>query len=406
MRSVLRFLASGLLAGLCVAAVSAQAIQTGGITGVVTDKNGALVAGATVAVVNEKTGDTERTATTGDDGGFSVTLLSPGAYRLEISAANFKKSNIAGVRVETTKTTRQDVTLEPGNIRETVNIEAAPSLINPSSATTGQGLDSQTLKSLPLASPNFLFLLSLSTGVTGEPTDVRSAGRGTADVTVNGQRTSNNSVSLQGINVNDFNLAHFDTVPLPNPNTLQEMKVSTSLYDASQGSKGGGALGLVIKSGERNFHWEGYWSHRNDALNANEWFFNHDKKPRGRLLQNVVGGSVSGPLPKLGGFWFFNLQAVRARNGIDPNGSSLRPTIQAFPRNADGTTSAALIAPAFGLTAAQIDPIAINVLNLKSDIFGSSFLIPRPGGGGCGGTSATISGTFNCTISGIAPIKD
>jgi hypothetical protein len=87
-----------------------------------------------------------------------------------------------------------------------------------------------------LASPNFLFLLSLSSGVSGEPTDVRTAGRGSADVSVNGQRTSNNSVSLNGINVNDFNLAHFDTVPLPNPNTLQEMKVATSLYDATQGS--------------------------------------------------------------------------------------------------------------------------------------------------------------------------
>jgi hypothetical protein len=183
------------------------------------------------------------------------------------------------------------------------------------------------------------------------------------------------------------------------------MKVATSLYDASQGSKGGGALGLVIKSGEKNFHWEGYWSHRNDALNANEWFFNHDGKKRGRLLQNVVGGSVSGPLPKLGGFWFFNIQAVRARNGIDPNGSSLRPTIQAFPRNPDGTTSAALIAPAFGLTAAQIDPIAINILNLKSSIFGTQFAVPRPGESGCGGTGATISGTFNCTISRIAPIN-
>jgi len=79
------------------------------------------------------------------------------------------------------------VTLEAGNIQETVNVEATPSLINPSSATTGQALDAQTLRSLPLASPNFLFLLNLSTGVTGEPTDVRTAGRGSADVTVNGQ---------------------------------------------------------------------------------------------------------------------------------------------------------------------------------------------------------------------------
>ena len=247
-----------------------------------------------------------------------MTLLPPGRYRLEISASNFKKANVANVEVRITETTRQNVALEAGRIEEVVQVEATPSLINPSSATTGQALDGQTLRTLPLASPNFLFLLNLSTGVTGEPTDVRSAGRGTADVTVNGQRTSNNSVSLQGINVNDFNLAHFDTVPLPNPNTLQEMKVATSLYDASQGSKGGGALGLVIKSGEKDFHWEAYWSHRNDALNANEFFFNRQGKQRGRLLQNVFGGDASGPLPKLGGFWFFNYQGVRARNGIDP----------------------------------------------------------------------------------------
>jgi hypothetical protein len=413
MRIVIRFLASGLLVGLCAVLVSGQAIQTGGITGVVTDKNGALVAGATVSVVSNATGKAERTVTTGDDGGFSVTLLPPGMYRLEISAANFKKAVITDVQVRITETTRQDASLEPGNISETVNVEATPTLINPSNATTGQALDGQTLRSLPLASPNFLFLLNLSSGVSGEPTDVRAAGRGTADVTVNGQRTSNNSVSLQGINVNDFNLAHFDTVPLPNPNTLAEMKVATSLYDASQGSKGGGALGLVIKSGEKNFHWEAYWSHRNDALNANEFFFNRQGKRRGRLLQNVFGGDGSGPVPKLGGFWFFNYQGVRARNGIDPTGSVTTPTIPTFPRNADGTTSAALLAggtypgQVVGLTAAQIDPVAVNILNLKSSIYGGAFAIPRPGQAGCSNpTVGATQTTFTCTINGIAPITD
>jgi carboxypeptidase family protein/TonB-dependent receptor-like protein len=413
MRSVLRFLSSGLLVGLCLAVVSGQAIQTGGITGTVTDKNGALVTGATVKVISDATGKAERTSVTSDDGGFTFTFLPPGRYKLEVSAANFKKAVVADVQVRITETTRQDVSLEPGNISETVNVEATPTLINPSSATTGQALDGQTLRSLPLASPNFLFLLNLSSGVSGEPTDVRSAGRGTADVTVNGQRTSNNSVSLQGINVNDFNLAHFDTVPLPNPNTLQEMKVATSLYDASQGSKGGGALGLVIKSGEKNFHWEGYWSHRNDALNANEFFFNRQGKKRGRLLQNVFGGDGSGPVPKLGGFWFFNYQGVRARNGIDPTGSVTTPTIPTFPRNPDGTTSAALLAggtypgQTVGLTAAQIDPVAVNILNLRSNIYGGAFLIPRPGQGGC--SNPTVGGTqttFTCTFNGIAPIKD
>jgi hypothetical protein len=217
MRSVLRFPASGLLLGLLCVLVAAQAIQTGGITGVVSDKTGAVVAGATVEVISEATGKSVRSLTTDSDGGFSVTLLPPGRYRLEISASNFKKANVANVEVRITETTRQNVGLEAGRIEEVVQVEATPSLINPSSATTGQALDGQTLRTLPLASPNFLFLLNLSTGVTGEPTDVRSAGRGTADVTVNGQRTSNNSVSLQGINVNDFNLAHFDTVPLAQP---------------------------------------------------------------------------------------------------------------------------------------------------------------------------------------------
>jgi hypothetical protein len=414
MRSLLRFLASGLILSLLlVASAFSQAIQTGGITGIVSDQSGGLVKGATVDIVSESTGQSVRSVTTGDEGSFSVNLLASGSYRVEVTAANFKKAVVGGVQVRTTENTRQDINLQAGRIEETVNIEATPTLINSENATTGQPLDAATLRALPLASPNFLFLLSLSSGVTGEPTDVRSAGRGTADVVVNGQRTSNNSVSLEGINVNDFNLAHFDTVPLPNPATLQEMKVSTSLYDASQGSKGGGALGLVIKSGQKDFHWEGYWQHRNDALNANEWFRNaqpslHGK--RARLLQNVFGGSGSGPVPKVGGFWFFNFQGVRARNGLDPNGSALSPTIQKFPTNADGSTTAALIAPAFGLTTAQIDPVAINILNAKSTIYGGQFLVPRFGQGGCGsvlaGVTGTNPGTFSCQFSAVAPIAD
>ncbi len=313
---------------------------------------------------------------------------------------------MSGVAVRITETVRQDVTLETGRIEETVNVEATPTLINTESAITGQSLEGQTIRSLPLASPNFLFLLSLSTGVTGEPADVRTAGRGTADVSVNGQRTTNNSVTLNGINVNDFNLAHFDTVPLPNPNTLQEMKVATSLYDASQGSKGGGSLGLVTKTGSKDFHWDLYWQHRNDALNANEFFFNKNGAKRGRLLQNVFGGSASGPIPKVGGFWFFNYQGVRARNGIDPLGSSTNPVVQAFPTNADGSTSAALLAPAFGLTPAQIDPVAVNILNIQDTRFNGRFLVPRVGQGGCGTVTGGVTGTFNCSFSTVGPFRD
>ena len=188
MRSVLRLLASGvILSFLLVASAYSQAIQTGGISGVVSDQSGGLVKGATVDIISEATGSSVRSVITGDEGTYTATLLPPGVYRVEVTSANFKKAVIGGVQVRTTQTTRQDVSLQAGRIEETVNVEATPTLINAESATTGQPIDAQTLKSLPLASPNFLFLLSLSSGVTGEPTDVRSAGRGTADVTVNGQ---------------------------------------------------------------------------------------------------------------------------------------------------------------------------------------------------------------------------
>jgi hypothetical protein len=417
MRSVLRLLASGLiLSFLFVASAYSQGTQTGGITGVVSDPHGGVVSGATVDIISESTGKSLRTVTTRGDGGFSATLLPPGKYSLEITAANFKKAIVTGVEVRINDTTRQDVALELGKIEETVNVEASPSLINPASAQTGQPLDSQTITRLPLASPNILFLLSLSSGTGSEPVDVRSAGRGNVDVNVNGQRTSNNSVTLDGVNVNDFNLAHFDTIPLPNPNTIQDFKVATSLYDASSGSKGGGALGLVLKSGTKDFHGELYWSHRNDALNANEFFRNKARLSKNaRLLQNVFGGSASGPVPKLGGFWFFNYQGVRGRNGIDPNGATLNPLIQAFPRNADGTTSAALLASGIypgqtvPLTAAQIDPIAVNILNLKSDLYGTGFAVPRPAGGGCDpavpSPTTGVFPTYRCVFSAIIPLQ-
>src|SRR5581483_10343070 len=98
---------------------------------------------------------------------------------------------------------------------------------------------------------------------------------------------------------------------------------------------------------------------------------------RPRLLQNVFGGSGSGPVPKLGGFWFFNYQSVRARNGVDPAGSTTAPIVQAFPTNADGSTSAALLATAFNLAPAQIDPVAVSILNAPSNRFGGKYLIPR-----------------------------
>jgi hypothetical protein len=382
-RKSLSWLGMGLLLLLTASFAFAQGVETGGIAGVVKDPSGAVISGATVEVYNLETGTVERRTTTDTSGYYHVTSLRPGSYRLEISNAGFRKY-VLTLQVRINETQRQDMTLDVGTVTETVAVVATQSLINTESPTTGQPVTSQTLSTLPLSEPNYLFLLNLSPGVAGEPQDVRKAGRANVDLTVNGQRTSNNSVTIEGITVNDFNLAHFDYVALPSPEAIAEFKVATSLYDASLGSKGGGAVDLVLKTGTKQLHGEAYYNGRNDFLNANEWFRNAADAKRSKLIQNLMGGQAGGPFPFLKGFWFANVQFVRARNGLDPTGSSVNPTIGSFPQNSDGTTSAALLGAAFGLNPAAIDPIAVNILNLKNNFYGGTFFIPRPGQGGCG----------------------
>ena len=216
MRNFPRLLATVLFLSLVFATAAwPQGGQTGAIAGSVKDPSGAVVPGATVKVFNETTGRLERTVSTAADGNYAVTLLTPGSYRLQITAQGFKEFNAVQVPVRLNEATRLDGTLEVGTVQESVTVEATPTLVSTLSATTGQPIDANTLGQLPLPVPNFMFLLALSTGTAGEPPDVRNANRGIVDINVNGGRTTNNSVSLEGINVNDFNLAHFDTIPCP-----------------------------------------------------------------------------------------------------------------------------------------------------------------------------------------------
>ena len=381
----------------------AQTSQSGAITGVVRDSSGAVVRGAAIEVYNLDTGVMERRLITNSDGLYAARLLRPGSYRLEVTDQGFKKY-VASLSVRLYELERHDVTLEVGMLQQEVSVQAAGTLVNTESATTGQPINNHTLTTLPLAEPNYLFLLGLSTGTSTEPPDVRTSGRATVDVSVNGQRTTNNSMTVEGINVDDFNLAHFDNLPIPDSEAIQEFKVATSLYDSSLGSKGGGALALVLKSGTKDLHWELYGTVRNDAFNANEWFRAHADEPRAKLIQNVMGGQASGPFPLVKGFWFANVQAIRGRNGVDPNGSSINPTIAAFATGPDGSTSATLLAAQFGLSPSEIDPVAVNILNAKSNYYGGKYLIPRPGQPGCSTfvappTGSGDPGTFDCNFS-------
>jgi len=248
----------------------AQGTKTGGIVGVVKDPSGAVIAHGRVEIINQATGLTERSLVTGNDGTYVADLLSPGQYRVQIVASSFKRYIVNDVAVRLAEVARADAILQVGASEQTVIVEGFSTLVNTENATMGQPLEANILTKIPLPTPNILFLLALSTGTAGEPGDVRAAGRGSMDINVNGQRTTNNSYSLEGVNVNDYNRAHFDFAPIPNPDAVQELKVATSLYDATSGSKGGGALEVVMRQGTRDLHWDVYYQNRNDAYNATE----------------------------------------------------------------------------------------------------------------------------------------
>ncbi len=375
----------------------AQGGATGAITGLVEDEKGGVIVGAKIVITNKATGQTAREVTSSGAGTFGIPLLPPGSYRLEISATGFAKFVVEDVAVRVTETTNVVATLKVGAITESVTVTAVAPTLNVSSAATGQTITSQTVANLPLSTGNFLTLLTLSAGANTELFDDASLGRGVVTINVNGQRPVNNNFQLEGINANDINLPILDNVPVPNPQTIQEFKAQTSLYDASQGRNGGGNIQVSLKSGTNAYHGDVYENFRNNVLNANDWFNNAAQVPRPVLRQNLFGASVGGPVPLAKGFFFFaNYQGGRASSGVSV-GTQFSTGIPALPTNRSAANLRAIFFPS-GLPTSNIcgvggnqpctglDPVAVAFLNLAaskcSGFSDATFCIPsvgRPG---------------------------
>src|SRR5258706_10371805 len=203
---------------------------------------------------------------------------------------------------------------------ETVTVSAEVATINTANAATGEALDSTTVSTLPLPTQNFQQLLSLSTGASSDINNAGDLGRGTARIMVNGQRETNNNYSIEGISSADFASGELTFTPIPDANAIQEFKVSTSLYDATQGRNGGGNINAVLKSGTLKYHFDVFEYFRNTDLDANDFFLKSHGLARPDIKQNIFGGSLGGPVgPKAQlGFFFVNYQGIRQRSGDSP----------------------------------------------------------------------------------------
>ena len=368
------------LASLLSVHVFAQGGATGAITGTVQDNSGASIANAEVRITNQATKTLERTVRTGSDGAFTAPLLPVGTYSIAVASTGFARRDFNDVEVRVTETTRFIAKLSVQTVQENVEVQAEVQEVDTTDATTGQAIDTGTIRALPLATQNFQQLLTLSSGAQGELNAASQLGRGNVRIEVNGQREDNNNYQIEGISATDYNVAELTTTPLPNPAVIQEFKVQTSLYDATQGRNGGGDINAILKTGTNSFHGEAYEFFRNTVLDANEYFLNQAGEARPVVQQNIFGGDLGGPIGSNGklGFFFVNYSGTRQRSGDSPGTiiSTLIPYIPAADRVPSGYGA---LESAFSLT--SVDPVAGSLIAFRSNQFGaagSGYLYPLP----------------------------
>src|SRR6059058_353708 len=353
MRGIPRILAAALvLAGILSTRAYGQGGATGAISGVVVDTSGGSVADAEVQIIDTRTELLARKVSTNADGLFVVPLLPPGTYIVVVNKSGFAEAKASGIEVRVTETTKVTIALKPGAVSEKVEISAQITSVETTNAATGQSLGTETVRELPLATQNYQQLLTLSTGAQSELNASAQLGRGNVRVIVNGQREDNNNYLIEGISATDYNVAQSTNVPLPNPDVIQEFKVQTSLYDASQGRNGGGNVNAILRSGSREFHGDAYEYFRNDVLNANEYFLNAAGQKRPPVKQNIFGASQGGPVVKDNyGFSFVNYQGTRQRSALSPGTQINNPGFPSLPSNRTSPTFASDLAALFSTPA-------------------------------------------------------
>ncbi|MSV31775.1 MAG: hypothetical protein EXQ57_04575 [Bryobacterales bacterium] len=375
-----------------LAVTTCLAQTTGTINGSVRDESGAVIPGAKVGIRGLASGD-RRTAATNDRGAYAFPFLAPGEYEVEFSRPGFTTVAVKAT-LNITDVVAIDAVLRPSAVAERIEVTAASPLLQTESASLGRVVDGNAVKELPLSSRNFTQLLALSPGTSGPLNDAGALGRGTQNISSGGARLGSNSVYIDGVdsvnihsNTSNENAFASNGLVAPSPEAIQEFKVQTGLYDATSGRSGGAAVVLVTRSGTPQFHGTLFEFFRNNALNANSYFFNSTGQARPVLKQNQFGGNIGGPVVRNKTFFFFSYQGTRQRNGLSGSSSLTLPNIPLDrSRVSLGRVFTGLRGtrggPAILADGSNINPVAVALLNTK--LPNNSFVIPSPQTSGAG----------------------
>jgi hypothetical protein len=413
----------------------ARAQQTlGGITGTVTDKTGSVLPGTDVTIVGDQTKLT-RTQKTNANGSYDLVNLPIGTYMLTFTHDGFESEKIPSITVQADRTATVNATLPVGKVGTVVEVDATP-LMNAVDTTNGYILEKDQIDAVPLPTGSFTGLAILSPGVNAELPGGTGAnsGLGNQPIWANGQRDTSNSFLLNGVDASNlFNgkstsqvassrivnntgvagvastnaappqttasiyLAIGQALPTPAPETIQEVRVNTSMYDAQQGSTSGAHIDMSTASGTNTIHGAGYWHRGTDWLNAAPFFNKQDPNiilandAVPQLHRETVGGNLGGALIKNKLFGFVSYQHLhdsdqeigisRMMVPIDFNPTYLSSAGCGFTNRQSSTFAGCLAAIAnndfgTGITnpATQVNPVALALFQYQFP--NGQYLIP------------------------------
>jgi len=304
-------LITGILAVLVIAAVMApsmmaQSLVTGDITGTVTDPSGAVVSGASVSLKSDANGST-RSATTGSNGTYRFSLLSPGNYTVSVSASGFSKSETT-TQVNVGQAMVADIKMSVGSGSQTVEVTGAAPLVNADNADLSTNFDQNLIANSPNGGNDITYVAQSAPGVT------MNTGMGYGNFQTSGLPATSNVFTVNGENDMDpyLNLNNSGATNLTlGKNDLQEATVITNAYGGQYGQQAGVQVSYVTKSGTNQFHGnaEYWWTGR--AMDANDYFNNLNGTSRPFANNNEWADSFGGPIKKDKLFFFADNEGIR-----------------------------------------------------------------------------------------------
>jgi outer membrane receptor protein involved in Fe transport len=379
-RPALRWLlvAAAFVAVLVPRAAESQVLY-GTLTGNVTDPSGASASGAKVTVTNVGTGIV-KTATTDDRGAFSLSDLLPGTYDVVVEATSFQPFTQRGIVLTSNTVRRVDAQLSVSGVSETLEVVAAPPLLQTDRADVHFVQTARQVNDLPLAGTagrNYQSLMQVVPGAVlqGEQNSAAGSPQRSISFNVNGVSRLQNNTKLDGASI-QYPWLPTNTAYVPSSEAIQEVSIVTNSYNAEQGLAGGAAINVVIKSGTNDFHGTA-WGYNNDSSRRARNFFSTSPTVPDDTL-NQFGANVGGPIVKNRLFFFANWERTKRTNSSPTRTYSLAPAdLRAGDFSATGVTiydpasnpDPALRTPFPGnrIPSSRIDPAAVELMNRMPD---------------------------------------